>query len=95
MSLVRMKAFSLAKQGFDLSLGDDIATAQSEAAPFTPLIPAAANAVRHTDIGKAVAEGIEHFSDGMPILMHALDEVKALHPFIGGMCALPRESSCV
>ncbi len=68
--------------------GDAIATAQAHAAPLTPLITAAASAVVQTDIGKAVKEGIDHFFDGMPILMNALDEVKALHPFIGGMFTL-------
>jgi hypothetical protein len=28
---------------------------------------------------------IEKFSEGIPVLMCALDELKALHPFIGGM----------
>jgi hypothetical protein len=68
--------------------GDDITKAQSEAAPFTPFITTTASAVGRTDIGKAVKEGIDHFFDGMPILMHALDEVKALHPFIGGTSTL-------
>ncbi|KAF8259842.1 hypothetical protein EI94DRAFT_1812645 [Lactarius quietus] len=46
--------------------------------PFTPLM----TAVR-SEIGKAVKEGIDHFFDGIPVLMNALDEVKTLHPFIG------------
>ena len=29
-------------------------------------------------------DGIDKFSEGMPILMKALDELKAIHPFIGG-----------
>jgi hypothetical protein len=29
-------------------------------------------------------DGIDNFSQGMPILMSALDELKAVHPFIGG-----------
>ncbi|KAH9171881.1 hypothetical protein EDB89DRAFT_1851867 [Lactarius sanguifluus] len=57
--------------------------AQSDAAPFTPLITAAASAVGQTEISKVVKEGIDRFFDGMPVLMNALDEVKALHPFIG------------
>jgi hypothetical protein len=31
-----------------------------------------------------IKDGINKFSEGMPILMNALDELKALHPFIGG-----------
>lgn len=38
-----------------------------------------------------VKEGIDHFFDGMPVFMSALDEVKSLHPFIGGMSTLRRE----
>jgi hypothetical protein len=29
-------------------------------------------------------EGIGKLSEGMPIFMNALDELKAVHPFIGG-----------
>jgi hypothetical protein len=29
-------------------------------------------------------DGIDKFSQGMPLLMSALDELKAVHPFIGG-----------
>ncbi|KAI9438361.1 hypothetical protein H4582DRAFT_257215 [Lactarius indigo] len=64
-------------------LGDAITAAQSNAAPFTPLITAAASAVGQTEIGKVVKDGIDHFFDGMPVLMNALDELKALHPFVG------------
>ncbi|KAH9034702.1 hypothetical protein EDB85DRAFT_2288949 [Lactarius pseudohatsudake] len=64
-------------------LGDAMTAAQSNAAPFTPLITAAASAVGQTEIGKVVKEGIDHFFDGMPVLMNALDELKALHPFVG------------
>ncbi|KAH9171873.1 hypothetical protein EDB89DRAFT_2070429 [Lactarius sanguifluus] len=64
-------------------LGDATTAAQSNAAPFTPIITAAASAVGQTDIGKVVKEGIDRFFDGMPVLMNALDELKALHPFVG------------
>ncbi|KAH9077795.1 hypothetical protein EDB83DRAFT_2548774 [Lactarius deliciosus] len=64
-------------------LGDAMTAAQSNAAPFTPLITAAASAVGQTEIGQAVKEGIDRFFDGMPVLMNALDELKALHPFVG------------
>jgi hypothetical protein len=29
-------------------------------------------------------EGINKFSEGIPLLMSALDELKTLHPFLGG-----------
>jgi hypothetical protein len=48
----------------------------------------AANAIGQTDIGKAIKEGIDHFFDGMPTLMKALDELVKLHPFVGGMSTL-------
>ncbi|KAH9045946.1 hypothetical protein EDB84DRAFT_1633013 [Lactarius hengduanensis] len=65
------------------AVGDAIATAQSNVAPFQPLITAAKEAVGQTDLGKAVKEGIDHFFEGMPIFMNALDAVADLHPFIG------------
>jgi hypothetical protein len=37
-----------------------------------------------TDVGKAIKDGISKFSEGIPVLMSALDELKSLHPFIGG-----------
>ena len=33
----------------------------------------------------AINDGIDKLSEGMPILMRALDELKSLHPFIGGV----------
>ena len=33
----------------------------------------------------AINDGINKLSEGMPILMRALDELKSLHPFIGGV----------
>jgi len=46
-------------------------------------------------MGKAIKKGIETFSEGIPVLMSALDELKTLHPFIGGAliprCALYRK----
>jgi hypothetical protein len=56
--------------------------------PFAPVIKAAASVIGQSDIGMAVKEGIDHFFDGMPVFMSALDEVKSLHPFIGGMSTL-------
>jgi len=41
-------------------------------------------AVEQTDVAKAIKDGINKFSEGMPVLMNALDELKAIHPFIGG-----------
>ena len=71
-----------------LFLGDAIGTAQGIAAPFTPLVEAAAGVIGQSDIGQAVKDGIDHFFDGMPVFMSALDEVKSLHPFIGGTFTL-------
>jgi hypothetical protein len=39
-------------------------------------------------MGKVIKEGIDHFFDGMPVLMKALDELVKLHPFVGGMSTL-------
>jgi hypothetical protein len=66
------------------SVDDAVATAQDDVAPFQPLITAAEGAVGQTDLTKAVKEGIDHFFEGMPIFMSALDAVGDLHPFIGG-----------
>ncbi len=66
------------------SIDDAVATVQSNVAPFQPLITAAKEAVEQTDLGKAVKEGIDHFFEGMPVFMNALDAVGDLHPFIGG-----------
>jgi hypothetical protein len=57
------------------------ATSQIGAAPFIPILKATVTAVEKT---KAVKDGIDKFSERMPILMKALDELAALHPFIGG-----------
>ncbi|KAI9438366.1 hypothetical protein H4582DRAFT_1815213 [Lactarius indigo] len=65
------------------TVGDAFATVQSNVAPFQPLITAAKEAVGQTDLGKGVREGIDHFFEGMPIFMNALDAVADLHPFIG------------
>ncbi|KAH8987639.1 hypothetical protein EDB92DRAFT_1948471 [Lactarius akahatsu] len=65
------------------AVDDAVATVKSNVAPFQPLITAAKGAVEQTDLGKAVKEGIDHFFEGMPIFMSALDAVADLHPFIG------------
>ena len=57
---------------------------QDNAAPFTPLITGAATAIGQSKFGEVVKEGIDGFFDGIPVFMKALDEVKSLHPFIGG-----------
>jgi hypothetical protein len=49
-----------------------------------PVVTAAVAAAGQTDLGKTIKEGIDKFSEGMPILMHALDELGSLHPFVGG-----------
>jgi hypothetical protein len=41
-------------------------------------------AVEQTDVVKAIKDGIDKFAEGMPVLMNALDELKTIHPFIGG-----------
>ena len=69
------------------SIDDAVDYIQSSVAPFQPLVPlitAAKDAVEQTDLGKVVKEGIDHFFEGMPIFMSALDAVADLHPFIGG-----------
>jgi hypothetical protein len=37
-------------------------------------------------------EGIDKFAQGMPIFMSALDELKAIHPFIGSELIKSRPS---
>ena len=49
-----------------------------------PVFKATIAAAEKTDIAKAVKDGIDKFSEGIPILMNALDELTALHPFVGG-----------
>jgi hypothetical protein len=49
-----------------------------------PIITATVAVATQSDIGKAIKDRIDQFSEGMPVLMNALDELKAVHPFIGG-----------
>ena len=35
-------------------------------------------------MGKAIKDGIDKLSEGMPVLMKALDELKTAHPFVSG-----------
>ncbi|KAI0265430.1 hypothetical protein BC834DRAFT_879420 [Gloeopeniophorella convolvens] len=65
------------------AVDDATATVGDKTAPFTPLLTTAIDAVEQSDVGKAVQEGIDHFFEGMPVLMNALDAVADLHPFIG------------
>lgn len=58
------------------------------------MVTAVVGAVGQSDIGKAVKEGIDHFFDGMPVLMKGLDELKSLHPFIGGTSTLRYKLTC-
>ena len=69
-------------------LDDIVDTAQRTVSPLTPIIQASVAAAEQTDIGKAIKEGIDRFSEGMPVLMNALDELRTLHPFIGGVFIL-------
>ncbi|KAI0301375.1 hypothetical protein BC826DRAFT_989073 [Russula brevipes] len=64
-------------------VGDAIDTTQSTATPFIPIVKATVAAAKQTNIGQVITEGINGFSEGMPVLMKALDELKTLHPFIG------------
>ena len=45
---------------------------------------AAVMAVEQTDFAKDVKQEIDKFSEGIPALFRALNEVKKLHPFIAG-----------
>jgi hypothetical protein len=57
---------------------------QNNATTFMPIVNATVMATMQTDVGKAIKDGINNFSEGMPVLMNALDQLKSLHPFIGG-----------
>ncbi|KAH9997136.1 hypothetical protein BJV77DRAFT_986132 [Russula vinacea] len=57
--------------------GDEVATTQSNVAPFIPTVTATV----------AVAAQSEVFR-GMPVLMNALDELKAVHPIIGARASI-------
>jgi hypothetical protein len=49
-----------------------------------PGVQAAVTAVQQTDVGKTIKHEINTFSQSIPVFMRALDELKTLHPFIGG-----------
>jgi hypothetical protein len=57
---------------------------QNIAEPFNSAIKATIAAAQQSDMGKAIKEGIDKFSESMPIVMKVLDQLKSLHPFIGG-----------
>jgi len=57
---------------------------QENAAPFIPIIKATVAGAEQTQTAKAIKERIDKFSESMPIFMKALDELRSLHPFIGG-----------
>ena len=54
------------------------------ATPFLPVVKATVAVVENSDFGKAMKEGIDKFSEGIPVFMKALDELKGVHPFLGG-----------
>jgi hypothetical protein len=54
---------------------------QSNSTPFNPVMKVAVAVAEQSDFGKAMKEGINKFSEGIPVLMNALDELKGLHPF--------------
>jgi hypothetical protein len=56
---------------------------QNIAEPFKPIINATFAATQPSGM-KEINEGIDNFSESMPIFMKALDELKSLHPIIGG-----------
>ncbi|KAH9064500.1 hypothetical protein EDB87DRAFT_1680408 [Lactarius vividus] len=62
---------------------DAVAAAQNYLEPFQPLITAAESAIGQTELVEAIEGRIDHFFEGMPIFMNALDVVADLHPFIG------------
>ena len=49
-----------------------------------PVIAATVSVVSQSDIGKKITDRIDKFSEGMPVFLKALDELKAVHPFIDG-----------
>lgn len=53
-----------------------------------PVIKATVTAAEQTDFGKVMKDKIDTFSKGIPVLVNALDELKALHPFVGGVSVL-------
>jgi hypothetical protein len=67
-----------------LAPDDIIDTEQHVVSPLIPIIQAGVAAAEQTDIGRALKEGIDKFSEGIPVLMKALNELKGVHPFIGG-----------
>ncbi|KAI9448651.1 hypothetical protein F5148DRAFT_1153428 [Russula earlei] len=74
---------------------DEAVTVQDNAAPFMPIITATVLAAQQTDVAKAVKEGIDKLAEGMPVFMKALDELKSLHPAIGGESVQWSIRSCV
>jgi len=64
--------------------GETVNAIQNNGQQIMPVITATVSAVTQSDIGKKIKDGIDKFSEGMPVLLNALDELKAVHPFIGG-----------
>jgi hypothetical protein len=64
--------------------GETVNAIQNSAQQVIPVITATVSAITQSDIGKKMKDGIDKFSEGMPVLLSALDELKAVHPFIGG-----------
>jgi hypothetical protein len=54
------------------------------ATPLLPIMQGTAAVIENSDFGKAMKEGIDRFSEGMPVFLKALDELKGLHPVLGG-----------
>ncbi|KAH9953093.1 hypothetical protein BC827DRAFT_1273837 [Russula dissimulans] len=64
------------------NVGEAAAAVQNIAEPFKPIINATFAATQPSGM-KEINEGIDNFSESMPIFMKALDELKSLHPIIG------------
>jgi len=56
----------------------------NNATPLLLVMQATVAVVENSDFGKAMKEGIDRFSEGMPVFLKALDELKGLHPVLGG-----------
>ena len=64
-----------------MTLARRASSIQKELSPFQPLLTPIESLLSDTGAGKA----FEHtFSDSVPVLMNALDEVAKVHVFLGG-----------
>ncbi|KAI0040172.1 hypothetical protein FA95DRAFT_1550018 [Auriscalpium vulgare] len=61
---------------------DKVAGALDVKDAYEPLVSAAATVFEDTGIAQHIEDGIDHFFEGMPVFMNALDAVADVHPFI-------------